>query len=267
MCVQEIALGVIYLQRERARGFAGNFSDGIIPGLARELNDPPHFRAVHVHHPLRRPDPVVLGRPRHFGISAVGHCDLPLDAREVDAPLLAFIRRPVVTGVFGKRFPRERDFNRPALVGVGGIVQGAVDMNGGFRAGNFPRILWVAAIQIRLVQSQVPRGVKRVHLELVIWLRLASGINKHLEVGIIEDDRVVIGQRGPDVRLFELGGNVKIIVIPQQLGARAETRFGSGVTQDVHENSSPRRVRPRGFIKQTVHVDGRGRVPANIAAR
>ena len=118
--------------------------------------------------------------------------DLPLDARKIDAPLLAFVRRAGVPRVFAEHFPRKGDFDRPALVGVGGIVERAVDLDGGFEAGNFPVVVRLAPVHVWLVEHQVPTGVQRVHLELVVRLRVALGIDEHLEIGVVENHGIVL---------------------------------------------------------------------------
>ena len=265
----EITLRIINLQRQVARGFVGNFRDGdfILNRLLGELQHTPHFGPVHIHDALRRPDPIIFRRIGNFLICVVGVGDLPFDAREVDAPLLAFARRTGVTHVFSERLPRKRDFHRPAVVKVGGIVQRAVNLHGSFRAGNFPFVMRLAAVHVRFVQQQIPRGVERVHLGLVIRLRLTLGVNEHLEVRIAENHRVVIRERGPDVRFFKLGSDVEIIIIPQHLGAGAKTRHRLGITLDVHEIIRPRRGGPSGFIKFTVNDKRRGDVVAKIILR
>src|SRR5437867_945250 len=54
-----------------------------------ELHVAPGFRPVHVDHALRRPHPIVFFRSRDFTVFAVDDLVLPLDAREIDAPLVA----------------------------------------------------------------------------------------------------------------------------------------------------------------------------------
>ena len=236
-------------------------------GSPGELHQSPHFGPVHVHHALRRPDPVVLRHPRHFLIGAVGVRDLPFHAREVNAPLFAFIRRPGMTRIFSEHFPREGDFNRPTLVRVAGMIERAVDVDGGFHAGDFPGIVRLALIHVGLVEPQIPRGVERVHLEFVIRLRVARRVHEHLEIRVLENHRVMVRERGPDIRLLKFGGDVEVMVVPEHFHARAKARFWFGVALDVHEILRPGRGRPRGVIQHRVYIDWRERALAQITAR
>ena len=110
--------------------------------------------------------------------------------------------------MLSQNFPREGDFDAPALVGVGWVIECAVNVDSGLQAGNVPCIVRLALIHIRLVQEQVPTGVKRVHLEFIVSVRVAIRIDEHLEIGVLEDNGVVLRKRSPDVRFFDLGGDV-----------------------------------------------------------
>src|SRR5262249_7241931 len=80
-----------------------------------------------------------------------------------------------------------------------------------------------------------------------------------------EDDRVVLGERAPDVRLVELRTDVERVVIPEHLDPRAEARPGLGVALDVHERLRPRDGLPGGLIERAVDRD-RARGPiADVA--
>ena len=207
------------------------------------------------------------GRARHLPVNAAVGGDLPLDAGEIDAPLLAFGGRTGVTRVLGEGFPREGDFNGPALISIGGIIQRAIDVDGGFRAGNLPRIVRLALIHIRLAEQQVPGGIERVHLELVIGLGIARRIDEHLKVRVLENDGVMVRKRGPNMRLFEFRGEVEILVVPKHLCARAKPGLGPTAASDVHEISRPRRLRPSGLIQVSIDQNWGAGVAAEIASR
>ena len=91
----KIALGIINFQGEVARGFAGQRDDGnVFSGrLPGELQLPPHFRSVHIHHALRRPNPIIFRCGWYFLASTTIGRHLPFDAGKVNAPLFAFHRR------------------------------------------------------------------------------------------------------------------------------------------------------------------------------
>ena len=55
----------------------------------------------------------------------------------------------------------------------------------------------IAAVQVRLVQRQAPGGVEGVHFELLVEVRAAVRVQKHLKVVVVEDDAVVLRQGGP----------------------------------------------------------------------
>ena len=121
----EVELGVVEIEGGGARGGTGHGGDGDGRGggAAGELDAAPHLGAVQVDHALRGPDPVVLGSLREFFVAAGGRGDLPLDAREIHAPLGAFGGGVRCDGGRAgrrlKRGPRKGDFEGPAGVGVG----------------------------------------------------------------------------------------------------------------------------------------------------
>ena len=68
---------------------------------------------------------------------------------------------------------------------------------------------------------------------------VAVGVDEDLEVIVVEDDRVVLGEGRPDVRLFQQGTDIEIRVVPEHLGARPRTGAGADVSLDVHEVIGP----------------------------
>ena len=77
---------------------------------------------------------------------------------------------------------------------------------------------------------------------------VAVGIKKHLKVVILEDDRVMLGQGRPNMRLFQLGGNIKVVFVPQHLGAGAKPRRGLQIAFNIRKVFRPRRVAPRALL-------------------
>src|SRR5437773_6675246 len=114
MVVPKISLVMIDFEGEITGGLAGNRGNGRISRITSELQQAPHFRAMHVNHARWRPDPVIFGHAWFLLIDAVGDGNLPFNTREIDSPLFAFIRRARVSRVFSQRFPWERDFDGPA---------------------------------------------------------------------------------------------------------------------------------------------------------
>ena len=57
---------------------------------------------------------------------------------------------------------------------------------------------------------------------------VAVGIDEDLEVVVVKDDRVVLGERGPDVRLVQLGGDVEVARRPRA-SSRACRSAGAGL--------------------------------------
>src|SRR5260370_15332553 len=126
----------------------------------------PMLWTVHVHGPLRGPDPIIFPAMRAADVFAFPDVKTPLDAREVDAPLIAVKWRPCRFIVECPRdLPWDGDLDSPALVEITRVVDGAVDVDRGFQAGDVPGILWFAAVAGGLFQAQVPCGVEVVHLK------------------------------------------------------------------------------------------------------
>ena len=84
------------------------------------------------------------------------------------------------------------------------------------------------AVAVRLDQHQIPRRAERVHLQLVVGVRIAIGIDEDLEVVVVKDDGVARGQRAPEVGLLHLGRHVEVLVVPQHLRAGVESAAAAG---------------------------------------
>ena len=70
---------------------------------------------------------------------------------------------------------------------------------------NLPAVLGRAAIAIGLLEQQIPAGVESVDLELAIIVITAGGVDENLEIIVLENNGIVLGERAPDMRLLQLG--------------------------------------------------------------
>ncbi len=95
---------------------------------------------------------------------------------------------------------------------------------------------------------------------------VAAGVNEDLEIGVLENDGVVFGEGGPDVRFLQFGGDVEIIVVPEQFGAGAEAGCWPGAVLNVHEIRGPRGLGPGGFVEVSINGNRGGGVAAEVAA-
>ncbi len=206
-------------------------------------------------------------RVRHSLVLARDDLVLPFDAGEVDAPLVAVVRRGRAVGEFPQGRPGDGDFDRPAGVAIGRIVQRAVDVDGRFEAGDVPAIVGPAAVFVRPWQEEVPAGVERVHLEFVVLVIVAVGIDEEFEIVVVEDDRIVLGERPPDMRFFQLRGDIEIFVVPQQLGAGAEPRLRPAIAFDVDEIIGPGSNLPSGVVQASVDLWRRLGAIADVSPR
>src|SRR4051812_34022014 len=115
-------------------------------GLA-ESHVAPVFGDVHVDQALGRPDPVVLPEAGPFGVLAVDDVVLPFDAGEVDAPLVAGTRA-ALAATLDEGGPGEGNLHGPAAVPVAGVVERAVDVDGGAQARDLPAVVGLAALPV-----------------------------------------------------------------------------------------------------------------------
>ena len=83
------------------------------------------------------------------------------------------------------------------------IIERAGDVHGGLEPGDLPLVYRRSTIAIGLFQEQVPLGVECVDLDLIVLVIVAVGIDEDLEVVVMKDDRIMLGQRGPDMRFLE----------------------------------------------------------------
>src|SRR5216684_773213 len=118
------------------------------------------------------------------------------------------MRRRRCVGIFGENLPRKGNLDGPSAVPVERVVESAADVYGRLQPGNFPFVVRFAAVLIWFGQEEVPAGVERIDLELVVFEPVAVGIDKYFKVVILKNDGVVLGEGCPDMRLLELGGNV-----------------------------------------------------------
>ncbi len=65
------------------------------------------------------------------------------------------------------------------------------------------------------------------------------------------------GQRRPDVRLFEFGADIEILVVPQHFHASAEAGFGMIVALDIDECIGPLALAPGRIVQMPVDFDRR----------
>src|SRR5204863_493479 len=85
--------------------------------------------------------------------------DKPLDARKVDAPLLAIARRNGQSAcILGQFFPWKGELDGPSFVGVLGVVEGAVHEDGGFEAGQVRAEMGGTAVAIGAVQGALAQA-------------------------------------------------------------------------------------------------------------
>ena len=120
---------------------------------------------------------------------------------------------------------------------------------------------------VRLAEEEIPTGVERVDLEFEIVERVAGGIEEDLEVVVAEDDGIVLGERRPDVRLFEFGGDVEVAVVPEHLGAGAKAGRGVAGALNVDEVVGPGGVLPGRVVQVAVDADGAGGAVAGVVER
>ena len=172
-------------------------------------------------------------------VDAVGE---PFDPREVDAPLSPGCGGRLRPAYSAETLPGDRDFERPAAVVVAGSLSVPSTWTAVFQPGNLPAVVGRAAVLVGLRQEQVPVGVERVDLEFEVFVVVAVGVDEDFEIVVVEDDRVVLGERAPDVRLFQFGGDVEVLVVPEHLGAGAKAGLGFASPFDVGEIVSVQRT-------------------------
>jgi len=216
----------------------------------------PTIGHVHVDDALGGPDPVVFPR--------VARC--PLDSTKVDAPVGAR-RRDARRQAGCERSPGDGDLDSPGVVGVGGIVKSALDVDGGLKAGYSPGIVGAATLAVRLVEEEIPAGVEGVDFELEVTGVGERRLEEYLKVVVVEDDGVVLGERGLDVGLIELRGDIKVGRVVENFGSRPEPGKWLSGAFDVDEVGGPRGQEPGWVVEFAVDRRGMGREVAGIGFR
>src|SRR5579883_789992 len=255
--VQQVPHGVRRVRAERGRA----------RGRRAELDVPPPLRPVHVDHPLRGPDPVVLRPPRDLLVRPARDLDVPLHPGEVHPPLVPVPGRGRHVGQFFQPGPRPADLDRPPAVRVPRVVQSPVHPDRRRQPGRLPPVHRLAPVPVRLRQQQVPGRVPGVQLQFGVNVVVPVRVDEHLEVGVLEDHRVVRGQVRPDVRLLQLRGDVEGGVVPEHLDPGPEPRLRLPVPLDVYERVGPRGGGPGRVVEPAVDRDGRRGPVADVPPR
>lgn len=167
----------------------------------------------------------------------------------------------------GKRVPRNCQCYCPATIPVARVVERPVDLDGGTQPRDFPAIIGVSTRPIGLGQEKVPTGIEGVDLEFEILHTVSVRVEEDFEIVVVEDDRVMLRQGGPDIRLPQFGADVQRAVIPQQLRPGPEARPRKGAAPDIDEILGPRRAGPSRPAQRTVEPGWLARPMADIVAR
>src|ERR1017187_7882761 len=205
------------------------------------------FGPVRVVNPVRGPGP---RRVRRDFLAADAQ---RLEPPEEHPPLVAVFRRqrPSVREPLHRR-PGKCELPRPAFVHHRVVVDDAVDVRGPPQPWHIviekrppkpPRVrasperfrppVVVASKGQRSSPQHVPfrrvepsecvlpdeellvDGPERVDLELVVAI---AAVDEHLDVALLENKRVALGQSGAHERLFDPEANIEILVVPQRCG-------------------------------------------------
>jgi hypothetical protein len=97
---------------------------------------------------------------------------------------------------------------------------------------------------VRLRQKQIPAGVQCIDFELKVLVAIAVGVDKNFKIVVAKDNTVVFGQRSPNMRFFQFGGDVEVLAVPLHLGPRLEPRQRFRVPLYVDEQLRPWRFAP-----------------------
>ena len=68
--------------------------------------------------------------------------------------------------------------------------------------------------------------IERIDLELVVVQVVTIGIDEHLEIVVVVDDRVTLGECASYMGLLHVGGDVEIVLVPSHLGPGKEAGRG-----------------------------------------
>src|SRR5580698_8952407 len=204
---------------------------------------------MHIDLALRGPDPIIFPvLAGQGGMPIVEDAGLPLDAAEVGAPLAADFG-PGNGQARVEGAPWEGDFYGPAVVFITALIERAAQIDCGLDAGNLPAAVGFAALAVGLVEVEIPSGIEGVDLELKVAGGAGQWLEEDLEVVVVEDERVVLGESGSYVWLFELCSDVEIVVVPEHFHAGAKARLGLGGALDVDEVGCPGSGFPSGVVQ------------------
>ena len=138
-------------------------------------------------------------------------------------------------------------------------------MDGRLQAGHLPLVDRRSTIAIRLLEKEVPFGIQRVDLELVILVVVAVGVDEDLKVIVLKDDRVMLGQRAARRRVLPEARRRRNKCRPRPSWPASESGARTNVSLNVDERISPRCRLPRILVELAVNLDRRRGAIANVA--
>ena len=155
---------------------------------------------------------VPLGERRAGGELGLVAGDVVIVAAEGKPPFVA--RLGPAAGVHEAR-PWDLHLDRPAFVAVGPHVERAAELHGRLD----PEV-----VQLLEPAHESPPGdeavelrVEGVHLQFVIRRLVYRRLQKHLEDVVVPDLAVVLGDVGVEVGVVEVGADIEILAIPEDL--------------------------------------------------
>ena len=199
---------------------------------AREIEETPTLRHVHIHLSGRLPNPILL---RAAGLK-------PLYTREINPPIITSLQR--VLEITGQGLSRNRHLHAPLPVRIIGTVQRPVGMYRQAQARTIPLQEEITARTVRTVQHQVENNTPGVILDLEIMMPIPIRIDEHLEVVIIINNGIPLGQSGNDILLFQDRPDIEEIVIPQHSRPGIINRLGKPLAPDIGERGSRHSLLP-----------------------
>ena len=99
-----------------------------------------------------------------------------------------------------------------------------------------------------------------------VFVAVAVRVDEQFEIVVMENHRVVLGQGTPDMRLFEFGRDVEILVVPLHFGAGPESGARLGAAFNVDKVRCPRRIPPPA-IDPAVDANGFFGARADVSVR
>ena len=205
----------------------------------------------------RGPDPVVLRKNVSVLVGAfyrgiVFDIYIPLNTGEIHPVKFSVLWCAPFFLILVESGKRNDNFNAPAFVFCGRIIDRTIYMNCGTKAVHIVAVQTAAAVTVWFGKKQIPYGVQNVDFKFIVMIGIGIRVDKNFKIIVEKDYGVALGQMTPDFVSVKKGSNVQVFIIPEHFCTGDETGKRHVSALDIKKFVGVRRIFPEWFVDVSV---------------